>query len=127
MRHEQPTREPSEADLERILAAVERNHAQPFTEAQVEANLAGMASPDEAVRARAVRQVCPCRMRWELFQRCMEVVARLQKDPSPLVRAQALHVEEDSWRVQTMAERLERAREHRKAEAEAAKLPRGRA
>jgi hypothetical protein len=54
-------------------------------------------------------------MPWHLFQRRMAVATRLYKDPSPVVRLQALHVEEDSWHVQAMAERLEQIRERRAA------------
>jgi hypothetical protein len=55
-----------------------------------------MRSPDEQVRAKAVRQVCPCRLPWEAFYQVRAEAKRLQHDPSPLVRARARHVEEDA-------------------------------
>jgi hypothetical protein len=78
------------------LACVEqkRSHA-PNAEA-IARLLVEMQSPDEQVRARAVRKVCPCRLPWETFSEVRVAAKRLQHDPSPLVRAQAQHVEEDA-------------------------------
>jgi hypothetical protein len=60
-----------------------------------------LVSPDAEVRARAARQICPCRLGWEVFERCMEQVEPLRKDPSPDVRAAALHVFEDAFEMQS--------------------------
>src|SRR5688500_12745411 len=56
----------------------------------------GLRSDDAETRARAVRSLCPCRMGWTAFQECLVEVRRLQKDPSPPVRAAALHVLQDA-------------------------------
>ncbi len=64
--------------------------------------LEGMNSPDEAVRARAARSVCPCRLGWGPFEQCLPHVSALTKDPSPLVRKAALHVFEDAFEMESM-------------------------
>jgi hypothetical protein len=58
-----------------------------------------MDSADEQTRARAVRRICPCRISWEAFSRLRHEAKRLQNDASPLVRANALHIEKDFDRV----------------------------
>jgi hypothetical protein len=58
-------------------------------------------SPDEATRTRAARGICPCRLGWEVFERCMELVEPLRKDPSPMVRKAALHVFEDAFEMES--------------------------
>ncbi|HZO92090.1 MAG TPA: hypothetical protein VFB38_27475 [Chthonomonadaceae bacterium] len=72
-------------------------------EFDLERFLTDIQSPDESVRAKAVRRVCPCRMGWEVFEQYMRVVTQMQKDPSPLVRKAALHVFEDSYEMQSSA------------------------
>jgi hypothetical protein len=73
--------------------------------------LAELESPDERVRARAVRQICPCRMPWPVFYRLRKAAARLKRDPSPLVRANALHIEVDARTVREREAMIERLRE----------------
>jgi len=58
-------------------------------------------SPEDATRAQTIRRICPCRMGWEAFQQSMAIVARLKKDPSPLVRRAALHVFQDAFEMQS--------------------------
>lgn len=62
---------------------------------------ADLESGDEAVRARAVRSVCPCHAGWQPFEAHGDAVARLTKDESPLVRASALHVFEDAAEMES--------------------------
>lgn len=62
--------------------------------------LAELRSPDEAVRADAVRSLCPCHAGWEVFERHVGVVMRALRDESRGVRAHALHVFEDAARMQ---------------------------
>jgi hypothetical protein len=76
-----------------------RSPAPSAVEYDLDALLADFLSDDEATRAKAVRQVCPCRMSWDTFQRCMDLVRNLQKDPSRRVRAAALHVFEDAFEM----------------------------
>lgn len=74
-----------------------KHHDHPaIDDAELERLMAAMRSADEAVRAKAVRQICPCRLGWDGFQRSWELVKKLRKDPSPAVRAAALHVFEDA-------------------------------
>jgi hypothetical protein len=40
-------------------------------------------------------------MGWDGFQRSMEIVAKLKKDPSPLVRRAALHVFQDAFEMES--------------------------
>ncbi len=67
--------------------------------ADTERLLSELQSPDEAVRAKAVRSLCPCHAGWELFEQHVSAVLRLEKDCSPAVRANALHVYEDAARM----------------------------
>jgi hypothetical protein len=60
-------------------------------------SMADIHSTDEAIRGQAVRNLCPCRIGWDGFQEGMEAIARMQKDRSPEVRGQALHVFEDAY------------------------------
>jgi hypothetical protein len=86
----------TQAYLERKLASVgyKRSHAPSADE--IAGLLADMESLDEQVRAQAVREACPCRLPWEAFSQVRSAAKRLQRDPSPLVRANARHVEEDA-------------------------------
>jgi hypothetical protein len=81
---------------QRKLACVEQKRFDAPSADDIARLLAEMRSPDEQVRAKAVRQVCPCRLPWEAFAAVRAEAKRLQHDPSPLVRAQAQHVEEDA-------------------------------
>jgi hypothetical protein len=81
---------------ERKLARVEQKRSHAPDADEIARLLAEMRSPDAQVRAKAVRQVCPCRLPWEAFYQVRAEAKRLQHDPSPLVRAQARHVEEDA-------------------------------
>ncbi len=58
--------------------------------------LLDLQSPDEAIRAKAVRAICPCRAGWQLFEQCVDILVKLKKDPSLTVRASVLHVFEDA-------------------------------
>src|SRR5215468_10283088 len=82
------------AYMERKRSRVERRRAHAPDATAIARLLTEMRSPDERVRAQAVRQVCPCRLPWDLFAQRRPAAKRLQHDPSPLVRANALHVEE---------------------------------
>jgi hypothetical protein len=86
----------TQAYLERKLASVGHKRSHVPSAEEIAGLLADMESPDEQVRAQAVRQVCPCRLPWEVFSEVRSVAKRLQHDPSPLVRASARHVEEDA-------------------------------
>ncbi|HEY4089336.1 MAG TPA: hypothetical protein VGM43_25575 [Bryobacteraceae bacterium] len=68
-------------------------------EADVKQIVLEMGSADERTRARAVRRICPCRISWEAFSHLRQEAKRLQNDASPLVRANALHIEKDFDRV----------------------------
>jgi hypothetical protein len=110
--------------MERHLAEVERRRSQPLGEASIERILADLQSEDEATRANAVRQLCPCRMPWELFDRLRKAAKPLQKDPSPLVRANALHIEEDAREVASLEALSERLQEREEGEDVAPRLNR---
>jgi hypothetical protein len=57
-------------------------------------------SPDETARAKAVGSLCPCRVGIGIFQQHLDTVAQFRKDPSPAVRAAALHVFEDAGEME---------------------------
>jgi hypothetical protein len=88
--------------MKRKLAEVEKERSQPINQADIEQILADMQSPYEHIRAKAVRQICPCRMPWDVFSRLRKAAKRLQKDPSSLVRANARHVEEDARQIESL-------------------------
>jgi hypothetical protein len=93
----------------RVVRFHERNPERAKAlEPDVNRILAKFKAPDEASRGKAVRQVCPCRMGWEVFQDTMEDLQRMTKDPSPYVRAQALHVFEDAYGLQSMESRKDK-------------------
>ena len=66
--------------------------------------LSDLQSPDEAVRARALGLLCPCRNGWELFEQHVGVVSQLTKDSSPGIRAHALHIFQDAGLIQSIAD-----------------------
>jgi hypothetical protein len=71
--------------------------------------LARLRSPDEQTRIKALHGVCPCASGFQAYERLRGEVKRLQKDPSPRVRAIALHVEQDACRIEKIAAELETA------------------
>lgn len=58
-------------------------------------------SEDEAIRAKALRSLCPCHGDWKMFEENLLLVERFRKDPSPLVRRTALHLFEDAGEIST--------------------------
>jgi hypothetical protein len=119
---------PSQRDyVERHLAEVERHRSQPVGEADIERILTDLQSAEEVTRANAVRQICPCRMPWEVFERLRKAAKPLHKDPSPLVRANALHIEEDAREVASLEAIAERLQEWEEEEKEAPPRPERRA
>ena len=78
----------------------------PLPDLERERLLAALQSPDATTRARAARQACPCRAGFEQFQEAMDLIKKLQKDPSPAVRAPATtRVQKVSPAVQRLAEK----------------------
>ncbi|BDI28635.1 hypothetical protein CCAX7_006860 [Capsulimonas corticalis] len=59
--------------------------------------LADLQSPDETIRAKAIHAACPCEAGMELFEKHIDLLAGMKKDPSPLVRTVALHVFQDAF------------------------------
>lgn len=106
------------AHVEQFLNKVEAERAQATDEWDVERLLAEMQSPDPTVRARAVRQICPCKMPWGVFHRLRKAAKQLQHDPDPDVRANALHIEEDARMVASMEGEMERLHEFEDEEEE---------
>jgi len=96
-------------DTQHILDEVERKRCQPPTAQKLERILAEMCSPDENVRAEAVRHLCPCRVPWPIYQQNIGSVQALQKDPSPQVQRSALHLAEDALKLERMEERCQQA------------------
>jgi hypothetical protein len=84
------------AYLERKLACVEKRRSRATNTLEFGHVLAQMRSSNEMDRANAVRQVCPCHVPWDVYLAVRKVASRLKQDPSPLVRANAWHVEEDA-------------------------------
>jgi hypothetical protein len=66
--------------------------------------LSNLQSRDELVRGKAVSDLCPCRVGWELFEQYVDIVSRLTKDSSPQVSAIALHVIRDAALLQSIGD-----------------------
>ena len=49
--------------------------------------LTQLRDPDDEVRVKALHRVCPCGAGFRVYERFRGEVKRLQKDPSPRVRA----------------------------------------
>ena len=77
----------------------------------LEAVLAQLHSADEQDRVTALHRVCPCGAGFLVYERFRGEVRRLQKDPSPRVRAAALHVEQDACLIERLEANLDRAAE----------------
>jgi hypothetical protein len=78
---------------------------------ELSAVLGGLRSPDEQARVEALHAICPCAAGYQLYEQLRGEVRRLQKDPSPRVRAVALHVEEDAGRIEEIEATLDKATE----------------
>jgi hypothetical protein len=100
------------AYMERKLACVEQKRSHPPSDTAIARLLVEMQSADEHIRAQAVRQLCPCRLPWEVFRQVRPAAQRLRHDPSPLVRAQARHVEEDARELAALEALREWVAEH---------------
>lgn len=73
--------------------------------------LAQLHSANEGDRVRALHRVCPCAAGFLVYERFRGEVRRLQKDPSPQVRAAALHVEQDACLIEELEAGLDQAAE----------------
>ena len=70
----------------------------------IERALTDMQSTDEEARGNAVRAFCPCHAGWEPFEAHVGEVLRAMRDPSPFVRAGALHVFHDAAKMHREAD-----------------------
>jgi hypothetical protein len=111
------------AYLEHKLACVDQKRLHPSSVADIPRLLSEMQSADEHARAQAVRQVCPCRLPWDVFAPLRKAAQRLQHDPSPLVRAQALHVAENAREIEALEALQTWLAEHDEGREEAAQWP----
>jgi hypothetical protein len=91
------------------MAMVERRRRSCVPD--TEALLAQLRSPDEEARVKALHRVCPCASGFLVYERFRSEVRRLQKDPSPRVRAAALHVEADACVIEEIDANFDRAGE----------------
>lgn len=112
--------------IKHFVRTVEEQRQESIEQADIEAIIRSMRSADEQVRARAVRQICPCRMPWTIFNRLRREAKRLQHDPSPLVRANARHIETDMARVMNNEARFEEIEEREESEPRGRRLTRHR-
>ena len=60
---------------------------------------------------KALHRVCPCGAGFGVYERFRGEVKLLQKDPSPRVRAAALHVEQDACLIEQLEAGLDLAAE----------------
>ncbi len=94
--------------METKLAHVEHDRSRPVTGDDVARILRDLDSPEEDVRANALREVCPCRMSWETFELLRKPALKLRKDASPIVQKLANHIEEDAREVAALEALRER-------------------
>lgn len=99
------------AHVEHFVQTVENARAGVDWETEAARIAAEMESADDEVRARALREICPCRMPWPVFNRMRKMAKRLQHDPNPKVAKNALHIEVDATQVMAFEGSFERIRE----------------
>lgn len=97
------------------LNHVEHERSRPITEEDVSRILNDLVSEDEAVLANALREVCPCRMSWEVFEQVRKPALKHRKHPSPLIRDLANHIEEDAQEVAALEAIRERELERQES------------
>ncbi len=94
--------------METKLAHVEHDRSHPVTADDLQRILKDLESREEELRANALQEVCPCRVSWESFELFRKPALRLRKDPSPVVRKLAHHIEEDAKEVAALEAQRER-------------------
>jgi hypothetical protein len=67
----------------------------------------GLESSDDQVRLRVLRQCCPCRSGYSVYEAFRSEVWRLRKDPHPEIRKLALHIEQEACAIESKVNRLE--------------------
>ncbi len=77
-------------------------------DADLDSLLANLESPDELLRAKSLLQLCPCHS-WHRYEQRMDVVRRLRKDPSPVVRDVATHIEHEIIEIESIERWVARA------------------
>ena len=80
------------------------------TGGDVGVDLERLSSTDEEVRARALRRLCPCSS-WHRYEKHMDLVRRFTKDPSPLVKRVALHIENEITELESQETAVDRIEE----------------
>lgn len=71
----------------------------------IEAAVKDLNTSDDVLRSHAVRAFCPCHGDWSSFEEHVGQLMRGIRDPSRIVRKNALHVFDDAMRLQ-LAEEL---------------------
>jgi hypothetical protein len=77
------------------------------TGADLDSLQANLGSPNELVRAKALQQLCPCRS-WHRYEQHMDLVRRFRKDPSPVVRGVATHIEHEIVEIESIERWVDR-------------------
>jgi hypothetical protein len=76
----------------------------------VDTLLTNLDSPDELARAKALQLLCPCHS-WRRYEQHMDLVRRFRRDPSPLVRAVATHIEHEIIEIESIERWVDRVTE----------------
>jgi hypothetical protein len=95
--------------VERVCSAARRSTV--LVRVYERFNPGDLYAADPHRREFALRCICPCHGSWELFERHLDDVKRLEKDPDPAVRAAALHLWEDVGKLESIEFRDFRAEE----------------
>ena len=72
---------------------------------------ADLYSADADVPAKALRRLCPCHGSYDLYDKYLDVIRKMQKDESEKVRRVALHLEEDALVLESMQYAREKTEE----------------
>lgn len=94
------------------LNHVEHERSLPVTQDDVARILRDLSSDDDDTLAGALREVCPCRMSWEVFEQVRKPALKHRKHASALIRGLANHIEEDAQEVAALEALRERELEH---------------
>lgn len=90
------------------LNHVEHERSRPVTQDDVARILLDLSSDEEDTLANALREVCPCRMSWEVFEQVRKPALKHRTHSSSLIRGLANHIEEDAQEVAALEALRER-------------------
>lgn len=88
--------------LKQTLGRVARDRQHAPGAADIARLQAGMSDDDAVIRAKTLREICPCHMNWDVFLELRKGVKLLQSDPDARVKEVAYHIEEDALHIEAL-------------------------